>query len=346
MTKIAATKIMTIADMDKHRDKWRGIRYRAITGTDAGTIMGVNPYDTPLSLYYRKMWGDNPPQGASLDLQDNEAMYWGRQLEDIVAKEFCFRTGLKVRKCGMMRNKYAKWRVADVDRLIVNFAGGLECKTTTAFNDKAWGVDKIPPHYRYQCLHYILTLYCNASGDLLIDKPPVWAIACLIGGQKYVMRTIEYTQEDLLALAKAEYEFYMRIINATPPDVSNRKIDQDILAMLDGGDDTIGATEYIEDTMTELVNNEALVKAYKDKVQMAKNRLVRCMINQKAGTCVGDIYKMTYKSIEPRETCSMADIKAHPDIYKQLKDLGIIKQSKATKRLTIKRYDDEDRAEV
>jgi len=44
-------------------------------------IMGVNPWRSPMDLWLEKT-------GEFSDDIDNEAMYWGRTLEDVVAREF------------------------------------------------------------------------------------------------------------------------------------------------------------------------------------------------------------------------------------------------------------------
>lgn len=333
--RLQAKRIMTVANMDANRDTWLDIRRKSITGTDAGTIMGVNPYDTPFSLFHRKI-------GTILEnVTDSEVMYWGRQLEDIVAREFTAQTGIKLKKCGMMGNKWTPFRVADVDRLFnTAITGGLECKTTTAYNAKAWADDAIPKHYWYQCLHYILTLYCDNEGKLLVNPAPTWCIACLIGGQHYVYRTIEYTQSDLYQLARAETDFYQRIKDRNPPPVSDSKIDMEVLAQLDGGHATIEASEYIEDLIDDIKLNDMQAKEYAKHVQKAKNKLAQWLVMGNADTGISCEYKVTYKAPKQRETCAMADIKAHPEIYQKLKEMGIIKTLQPTKRLVIKDIQD------
>ena len=74
------------------RDEWLRIRKGGIGGSDIGAIMGVNRFSSPLEVFLDKT------TDRVTDLSDNDAVYWGTVLEDVVAKEFEKRTGKKVAK--------------------------------------------------------------------------------------------------------------------------------------------------------------------------------------------------------------------------------------------------------
>ena len=61
--------------------EWLEHRKTGIGGSDAGAIMGVNKYVTPLDLYNDKLGL------VEKDLSDNQAVYFGNVLEDVVAQE-------------------------------------------------------------------------------------------------------------------------------------------------------------------------------------------------------------------------------------------------------------------
>ena len=63
------------------RAEWLGERRKGIGGSDAPVIAGVNPYRSLMDLWLDKT-------GEYSEDIDNEAMYWGRTLEDVVAREF------------------------------------------------------------------------------------------------------------------------------------------------------------------------------------------------------------------------------------------------------------------
>ena len=71
-------------------DKKEWLRYRkqGITGTDAGAIVGLNPYYSAAQVYQDKITGE-------VEEWDNEAMRQGRDLEEYVARRFSEQTGLR-----------------------------------------------------------------------------------------------------------------------------------------------------------------------------------------------------------------------------------------------------------
>ena len=57
------------------KEDWLHYRKCGITGTDAGAILGLNPYRSAFQVYYDKI-------SDTIENIDNEAMRQGRDLED------------------------------------------------------------------------------------------------------------------------------------------------------------------------------------------------------------------------------------------------------------------------
>ena len=57
------------------KEDWLRYRKCGITGTDAGAILGLNPYRSAFQVYYDKI-------SDTIENIDNEAMRQGRDLED------------------------------------------------------------------------------------------------------------------------------------------------------------------------------------------------------------------------------------------------------------------------
>ena len=118
-------------------------KYRkcGITGTDAGAILGLNPYRSAFQVYHDKI-------SDTIENIDNEAMRQDRDLEDYVAQRFTEATGLKVRRANAIyQSEEHPLLLADFDRLIVGQKAGLECKTVSPFSADKWADGKIPAHY-------------------------------------------------------------------------------------------------------------------------------------------------------------------------------------------------------
>lgn len=183
--------------------EWHEARSKGLGGSDAGVLAG-NPWKTPYQLWLEKT-------GRERDDRDSEAMYWGRILEEPVARRYAEVTGRKIRRQPMLRRKDQDWMIANVDRQIVGDPRGpgvLEVKTTNAFGTTIGTEDDLPDHYYAQLQHYLMvTGYTWGS------------FAFLIGGQTFRTFDVEMDSEFQLALYELEAEFWRRVIENDPPPV-------------------------------------------------------------------------------------------------------------------------------
>lgn len=116
-------------------DEWLALRGTGIGSSDVGTILGVNPYNTPYQLWLRKR-GELPP------IEENLAMKLGHILEPVVAQLYSEETGYEIQKdtegdwCAKSDKK--DFLIASPDRICTDNEGNdvlLECKTTRNFVD-------------------------------------------------------------------------------------------------------------------------------------------------------------------------------------------------------------------
>lgn len=131
-------------------DEWLTLRKKSIGGSDAGAIMGMNPWSSPITLYAEKA-------GLSKDRETTEAMRLGTDLEDYVARRWMEETGKKVRVDNFMyMHDEHDFLTANVDRDVVGENAGLECKTMTSFAKYDLEDGEIPAQYFCQCQHYMM----------------------------------------------------------------------------------------------------------------------------------------------------------------------------------------------
>lgn len=181
--------------------EWLLSRRQGIGGSDVGSIVGVNNWRNSLDVYLDKV-GE-----IDLEEENNEFIYWGTVLEDIVAKEFCKRTGKKVRKRNsIFQHEKYPFMLANIDREVIGENAGLECKTANAFKIKDWE-QGIPESYELQCHHYMAVMGYNKM-----------YIACLIGGNKFIFKEI-YKDDDLIKNLEAiEFNFWHNnVLKKIPP---------------------------------------------------------------------------------------------------------------------------------
>ena len=204
------TKIPT-ADMKQ--EEWLALRKTGIGGSDAGAVCGLNPYSSPMKLFYDKT-------SEETEELDNEAVRQGHDLEGYVAQRFMEATGLKVRRSNYMyRSTEHPFMIADVDRLVVGEDAGLECKTASAYNADKWKGGDIPAHYILQCYHY-----------MAVTGKRAWYIAAVILGREFIYRRLEWDDTLIAGLVAAEQDFWENhVIQRAMPDPDGSKICDEVL---------------------------------------------------------------------------------------------------------------------
>ena len=190
------------------RAEWLDIRRKGIGGSDAAAICGVNPWRGPLSVYLSKI-------GEAPDADANEAMEWGTELEDTIAKVFSRRTQQKVKRCNMIlqRNDY-DFMLANVDRFTLDDEEGewgvLEVKNVGEYRREDWADGAVPEYYEIQGQHYMAVTGANY----------VW-FAPLIGGNKMQPVKVMRNERAITSLIKIERDFWHLVETRTPPPIDD-----------------------------------------------------------------------------------------------------------------------------
>ena len=206
------TKISTI---NMSHDDWLKHRQNSIGGSDAASIIGMNTYSSPYTVWADKL-GQLPPK------EDNEAMRLGRDLEDYVAKRFTEVTGKKVRReNNIIINPKYPFAHANVDRVIIGEDAGLECKTTSVLNLKKFKNGEFPDNYYVQCVHY-----------MMVTGAKKWYLAVLVLGQGFYWFEIERDEEEIKALAQSEETFWKLVESKTPPEADGSKATTETLTTI------------------------------------------------------------------------------------------------------------------
>lgn len=207
MKKLISTKELS-------HEEWLRYRKQGIGGSDAGAICGLNPYVSPMSVFYEKT-------SSEIEDYDNESMRQGRDLEEYVARRFMEETGLKVRRSNVMyQSEEYPFMLANVDRLILGENMGLECKTASAYNADKWTGDSVPAHYELQCHHYMMVTGAKA-----------WYLAVVILGKEFKYKRIDRDEEliqNLITIEKAFWENH--VLNNSMPDPDGSDISDEVIS--------------------------------------------------------------------------------------------------------------------
>ena len=139
-------------------EQWLKLRTTGIGGSDAGAILGLNKYSTPLSVYLAKK--------DFASFAGNKATEWGNILEDPIRQKARKDLGIEIETVpGMFRNKEHEFMNANFDGLVfvdgekeiagsvVSGLGGHEIKTSRTGD--GFTNDEIPDSYYAQVQHYM-----------------------------------------------------------------------------------------------------------------------------------------------------------------------------------------------
>lgn len=226
-------------------DEWKELRSHYIGGSDAASVVGLNAFSSPYSLWAEKT-------GRTPGFAGNLATEVGTYLEDFVAKKFEEETGKKVRKANhSFFNSDYPWAIANIDRDVVGEDAGLEIKTTSELNLKKFKGGEYPANYYCQCIHY-----------LGVTGKQRWYLAVLIGNRDFRVFTIDRDEAEISALMEAEKEFWALVESDTPPQADGSAATSSTIATIyaDSGDGTADLFAVSD----SLVDYERITKQIKD----------------------------------------------------------------------------------
>ena len=278
------------------REEWLEHRKQSIGGSDAASIIGLNAWCSPYTVWADKL-GKLPPQ------EDNERMRLGRDLEDYVAKRFTEKTGKKVRReNNIIFNPDFPYAHANVDRMVVGEDAGLECKTTSVMNLKRFKNGEYPENYYCQCVHY-----------LMVTGAKRWYLGVLILGVGFKEFTIERDEGEIAALAKSEEAFWEYVKNNTPPETDGLESTSETLTTIypESNGNTVNLFAYDSTLKQYIAIGKQIDELNKLKEEMA-NKVKAFMGESERGETQN--FRVSWKSQIRRTFDSNRFAKENPNI--------------------------------
>lgn len=274
--------VLSTVSKEEDEEQWLKNRMLGIGGSDIGTICGVNNYSTARLLYFKKTKQYEESKTNNFSDISKERMHFGNKLEPLVADEYMARTGKKVVICpATLRHKKYPWRLANVDRIIVDENGVpigiLEIKTTDARMMKNWEDGEIPISYIYQLQWYLDILDMDYG-----------AFATLVGGNRYVMIEVYRNKELLVEMNAAADKFWnYNIANMIEPEISGSSADGDFLkeqygSVVKNSEIVLPSTDD-NDLAAFIVEGKLRMKELKAEVDEAIHKLQSKLENNEIG---------------------------------------------------------------
>ncbi len=288
-----------ISTVELEKKEWLKYRKMGITGTDAGAIVGLNPYVSAFQVFQDKL-------SDEIIEYDNESMRQGRDLEEYCAQRFMEETGLKIRRANAIyQNEEHPIMLADFDRLIVGQKAGLECKTVSPYSADRWENGNIPAHYQMQVQHY-----------LAVSGYDSWYIAALIFGRDFIIRKIDRDEELIKNLITIEERFWNEnIMKGIMPNPDGTKSCSEQIAKIYFKSDKDKAIE-LHGYNDMLRRRQELVQLI-DKMEKEKSAIEQKvkMEMQDASSAITEEFKVSWSSYEMKRLDTKRLKEEQPEVY-------------------------------
>lgn len=278
----------------KDREEWLAIRRKYIGGSDAASVIGMNPFRSAYTLWAEKT-------GRVPEFEGNLTTEVGTYLEDFVAKKFEESTGKKVRrKNATFVNSLYPWACANVDREIVGGENALlEIKTMTSvpIMRQLRGED-FPEAYYCQCVHYLA----------VTGKARIY-LAVLIRNRELKIYTLERDEAEIKALMNAEAEFWKYVEEDKEPPVDGTVSTEETLGELypTSSDANVDLTSF-DAEMDEYFNICDRIKELEDLKREKANKIKEYMGDAARGE--GATFSVSYRATE-RETLDFKNARSY-----------------------------------
>ncbi len=286
-----------VADPSKstEHDQWIEQRRGSIGASEVPTVLGLNPFQTPLELWGRKT-------GKLPDAEETQAMRMGHRLEPIIADLYCEETGREVTDLGaytIQRNSAYPFLHATLDRLVRpcrgrDMPGDLQIKTVGSHMAAHWEED-IP-----------LYVQAQVQAEMVVAKLDWGSVAALIGGQQFVWHDVERSDSFIEYMTDMCGRFWNRIKRDEAPDAVAD--DTDVLKLLYPKHVPSTAVEltadaaFLDDKILEL---QPRIKAMSRLVDEAKNQLRQMIGDNEYGVLPNGV-RWSNKSSEIAEAVRQA----------------------------------------
>lgn len=212
---------MSLATIQPNTDAWLAARRKGIGASEIAAVLGISPWESPFSLYWRKVGG--------WEFEASPEMEWGTRLEEAIAAKWEDNHPLMWARPVPLQVGPEPWMLATPDRGVGmrSASGGyddpwdpawtralalLELKTAHSVHD-GWGepnTAEIPVHYRAQ-----------VQWQMAVTGAGKAFVAVLIGGSNYCEYVVQRDKKDIAVMVEAGRRFMARIANGDPPPLDD-----------------------------------------------------------------------------------------------------------------------------
>lgn len=189
-------------------DAWHEARLNGIGGSEISAVMGLNPWDSPFSLWHRKL-------GRISAVEMNDAMEWGTRLEPVILRKFLdLHPEFVGEHVGTWRHGERWWQIANPDLALIHRdrSGRVELVDAkfSRYGDGYGkeGTDEVPVHVRCQALWYLDVFGLERCH-----------IAVLVGGMDYAEYVVQHSEHECRILRDKAATFMQTLADGERPDI-------------------------------------------------------------------------------------------------------------------------------
>lgn len=300
-----------------NRDEWLAVRRGGIGGSDAGAIMGLNPYASALTV-----WMEKTGRTTGDDV-DNAAIRFGRMLEPVLREhapewitaeldlgpgavnvyELVDENGDPI----TLASKSFPFMLANVDGLVqIDHGRGstewavLEIKTAGERQREKWAAGEVPDSYYVQAQHYLAVTGLEH------------AIFVALVGRDILVRAVPRNDDFIATIKEREAEFWAMVREDDPPAPTGREIEDDALLELYPDGDGEVEDDSLETNVREYHELGAEIKRLEAE-RKRHAQTIKAAIGE-AKTLVAGEYRASWSRFERSSFDSKALAAEHPEL--------------------------------
>lgn len=307
---LAAKRLMNTKNLDYQ--EWLEVRKQGIGSSDAAAACGLNPYMSMLELWMIKT--GRSKQTIEDESSGRAPLYWGKQLEPLVAEYYSLHTNNKVRRVNAVLqhpDPDKAFMLANLDYAVVGSdeVQILECKTAGEYGVKLWR-DAVP-----------LYVLCQVQHQLAVTGKQAAHICVLLCGQETKIFKVTRNDDLIEQIIQSERHFWACVENDIPPsaDASEsaaKAIQQLYPQHIPLTVEDLSHNEYANQLFAQLTQEKLQIEKHQNKFDETKHQIQMLMGSAERATFANG--SVTWKkSKDSISLDSKALLKLHPEMIEQ-----------------------------
>ncbi len=292
--------------------EWLEVRKQGIGSSDAATACGLNPYMSMLELWMVKT--GRVKQNIEDESSGHAPLYWGKQLEPLVAEYYSMHTNHKVRRVNAVLqhpDPDKHFMLANLDYTVIGSdeVQILECKTAGEYGAKLWR-DGVP-----------LYVLCQVQHQLAVTGKQAAHVCVLLCGHETKIYKVTRSESVIEHLINAERYFWDCVEKDVPPSVDASESAAKALQQLYPEHVPLTVEDLRQDDTANLLFNKLLKTKQEMDVQQQSFDQIKHQIQalmKEAERATFQAGSVTWKKSKDSVSLdSKALLKLHPEMLQQ-----------------------------